>query len=379
MNAFGKKRFRWTAVLLAAAACFVLAEFAGRDPLPLVPYDAPCNTPAVRADADALTHTDVTPVWDHLLAPDRNLVWCATVQFTWSVFDQVFAGSQGLHLTGEPPLAVQLNRQTTPYRSCNLLNCYDYSGVFSAASCRYALTRLLETRSNPFVFPAEVLQLKPGDLFLYSHCFVHPEFQKTFAPQSLRWSNTPVAAFGFAAAGGWKNYRQRSALKDQVRVCYYHGPDDFAIELRGLTNLHHRLVLARIAPGATLAATVEAVRDKMPSPIFMEPAGESDELAIPVLNFELKKNFRELIGRPLRVANPKFNGKPIVLALQQVRFELDGKGSKTPSGWALPGWFGTARRLVFDRPFLVLLYHDNCVSPYLVIWVAHPELLEKRP
>ena len=167
-----------------------------------------------------------------------------------------------------------------------------------------------------------------------------------------------------------------------MAILDYRDPDDFAIELRTKSK-GDRLILAKVPPGETLAATVDMVRDRIEQAEPSDPARD-DVLKVPKLNFDVTRRYGELLGLKLKVANPRIAKDLVVVsAMQSTRFQMDEKGVKLRSEAHLA--FGCSASpppqpthvMIFDKPFLILLQRADAEVPYFALWVANAELLVK--
>jgi hypothetical protein len=111
-------------------------------------------------------------------------------------------------------------------------------------------------------------------------------------------------------------------------------------------------------------------------------AGPGDELSVPKLNFDLRRDFHELEGFVL-TPSPKSKIKsPLVIAKaeQLVRFQLNEKGAVLKSEASImvatmalnPQ---SRHELIFDKPFLILLKQADSPQPYFALWVGNSTLL----
>jgi hypothetical protein len=163
-----------------------------------------------------------------------------------------------------------------------------------------------------------------------------------------------------------------------VLIYDYKSPDDFIIELKSKST-DDQLILAKVDPGATLGATTRTVLQRMKlAPPEYTDAG--DALAVPKLNFDLRKDFQELEGLTLKPGpSAKIHHELMLSKVQQlVRFQLNEKGAVLKSEAtvvAIATVMMTRHRLIFDRPFLLLLKQKNAPLPYLELWVANATLL----
>ncbi len=103
-------------------------------------------------------------------------------------------------------------------------------------------------------------------------------------------------------------------------------------------------------------------------------------MAVPKLNFDLRKDFHELEGLTLEPGpTAKIKTRLTLTKAQQlVRFQLNEKGAILKSEATItmkalaimPG-----HQLIFDRPFLILMKQTGSPKPYFALWVGNASLL----
>ena len=98
---------------------------------------------------------------------------------------------------------------------------------------------------------------------------------------------------------------------------------------------------------------------------------------MPILNFDIARDYRELTGKPVAVKSRRFRGQQIAMARQQVRFRLDERGAVLKSEAIVA--VGIAEDIIFDKPFLVMLQYEKGKQPYFALWVDNPEILVSSP
>lgn len=148
--------------------------------------------------------------------------------------------------------------------------------------------------------------------------------------------------------------------------------DDFIIELK-IQAEDDRLILAKIPPEPTLAEMVDVVEQRIRKAKPKRMA-QMEDLRVPVLNFDILRQYSELCGHPIRTADKRFDGTSIFFAAQSIRFRLDETGAVLKSEAIMYAGL-TPRTLVFDKPFLILLKRRDAEKPYFGLWVANAELL----
>ncbi len=192
-----------------------------------------------------------------------------------------------------------------------------------------------------------------------------------------------VTSFGARGDNSLTGHRA-SELSAQVRVHSYASPDDFVISLYP-KEYGDEIVLAKLPPGHTLEETIALVQDR----ITNHAAGPEDgiwnaneePLWVPLIQLNVHRRYSELEEKPFKA--PRFAGT-IAWTSQDLRFRLDETGARIESQASLSAKSATVplesrrepRRLLFDRPFLVLLRRLEAKSPYLAIWIGNADLLQ---
>ena len=330
----------------------------------------------LEATADQLRATIVTPHLEVPLEPGRSVLWCATFQLAWNEVCALVG--EDIHFDDEPPMVAILNRKSATKADLDeasyvALAGFVRDGIYDEIP--KALDRKFKGEASPHLLPNPAVAPRPQDIVAYAYLFKHLEFPVPFErlDEPLDFGGTRVDCFGI----GHEYKPDHPRLYSQVRILYYKGPDDFAVEL--LTKSEKdRLILAKRRPGATLLETVVATEEKIAA---SEPTGasEGDVLIVPKFNFDLTRSYSELIGRLLVVKNPAVAKDLVVLAaIQNIRFQMDEKGVRLRSESHMQ--FGCAapspdRVMVFDKPFLVFLKREGAKAPYFALWVDNSELL----
>ena len=168
---------------------------------------------------------------------------------------------------------------------------------------------------------------------------------------------------------------------NQTAIFDYQSPDDFILALK-TTSPDDTLILAKIAPAATLQATIASVLKRIADSHPVTAAGV-DELAVPKLNIDLRRDFDELEGLKLKPSPAATIQSKLVIAKaeQLVRFQLNEKGAVLKSEGALV-MAATAmpikpdnHEMIFDKPFLILMKQADSPQPYFAMWVGNASLL----
>ncbi len=208
-------------------------------------------------------------------------------------------------------------------------------------------------------------------------------FDRLKEPLVFHAKNGPVKLASFGVRNVDVNSpRHALFLVDQVTPLAYASDDDFVLRLN-TTSTDDEIVLAKVKPKETLAATLAAVRERIQRRQGLHEWGPDhlmgeESLVVPIIELNVQREYTELERRLL--TNPKWSTTYLAVAEQGIRFRLDEKGARLESdAAALPA--STTRekpsQYIFDKPFLLYLKRKSCDEPYLAIWVETPELLRE--
>ena len=359
------------AYLLSLLGCSVSVAFASA-PNPPSHKDMAGPT-ALKARAEELKETLVTPHLEEKIAGKTNVLWCSTFQLAWNEMCTALGGD--IRMDDAPPMVAILNKHTARKSDLD-----DASYVAMAGFVRdgildkidKALASKFKGQAKPGLLPN---RKTAGPNLLVAYAYLFKSLRFTYPFDRTRWPtkfiDANVATFGIEApTKGGPSYRRRARVAAQVDIYDYKDGTDFIVELRTKSKGDH-LLLARVTPADTLAATIESVRRRVAAskPAKME---WEDILQVPILNFDLTRRYTELIGKNIGGPGASF---PILEAIQGIRFKLDEKGAVLISEASGEAGGGPAHYMVFDGPFLILLQRDGAKAPYFALWVANPELL----
>jgi len=299
-----------------------------------------------------------------------NLVWCAAFQAAWDELSGVLKG---------PVLLAGNEIEMVKGLTARLVSKNDFASDSFIARAGFVKDGILETlqadlkgrfegKASPTLLP-ESGTLAPEHLVAYAYLFKSMEYETPLARYSgpLLFKGAKVQGFGVWKSADLWNKRAR-----QVSILRFESDDDFIVSL--LTkDPKDRLIVARMAPGATLRETVETAlkRANSGNPSAFKAY---DVFQAPVLNFELTRIYKELIGK--QVQNAGFTGYPIADARQIIRFRFDESGARLKSEARLiPMNGGGERHCICSGPFLILMLRAGAKMPYFALWIEDPELM----
>lgn len=330
------------------------------------------------ADASELKTTAVTAHLDTPVQAGQNLLWCGTMQLAWNEACEVVGSDLGFQ--APHPLVAALNQRQFTKAELDSASYVAMAGLVGADIYEQIQKSVRRKFGSKFEVPSQPVTARPQDLLAYACLFKQLNFAHPFEriDDTLEFGGFPVRAFGLTT---FKPGYER--LYPQVLVHDYRDEHDFVIELKS-TAKGERLILAKVSPEPSLAGTVarvmrRAADAKAPS------AQRNDQLIIPRLGFDLTRRYSELEGGRLTTTNRSGATAPVLMsAVQNTRFEMNERGVELRSqshlrfGCSSTRAPAPARRLIFDRPFLILLQRENASLPYFALWVDNAELLVSR-
>lgn len=283
---------------------------------------------------------------DNAMPTNCNVIYSPVFLLCWGKVRDTLGGT----INANDEYIYTINRQTS------------YKGALAAGEYKYGITMMSDYLRIVTKFKKEL------------------HFEAHFQKQQLSFEGTrvnPVSAFGID--------KYEPELARQVRILYYKDDDHFVIKLIATEN-EEELILAK---GMNNAGSLAAIGKKIDSLVAkgeeerIIPIRESDyrfyegdKLKVPILKFNLEKSFDRLVGKyigPWRIDT----------ARQQTAFLLNEEGAKAEAEaeivmtLSIPMQPVPTKRLVFDKPFTVILRKNGQKHPYLMVKVENPELMVK--
>jgi hypothetical protein len=332
------------------------------EPVAEAAHDALSGEPAsIRADASDLRGTVVTPHLECAITGDKNVLWCATFQIAWNELCDLLGGP--VQCPAAQEMADALNKKAVTRADVDEASCVAMAGYPTGGPddildrIAAALKDKFAGAASPELLPSR--QSVPRDAWIaYAYLFKQLPFEWAFE-RMRRWRLTfagrRVESFGIYQLYSAQANEVKAA--GQVLIHDYRDGDDFIIEVKTRSRAD-RLILAKIQPAGTLSATILAIQQRLASSTPHNMM-EMSSLLVPVLDFDVVQNYRELSA--------------IGTAIQQIRFRLDETGAVLKSEAVAVK--ARSEELIFDKPFLVMIQKGGSQNPYFALWVANAELL----
>jgi hypothetical protein len=216
-------------------------------------------------------------------------------------------------------------------------------------------------------------------------------FKKTLPFSSkLQKLDDPIIFDKKKIAGfGMKEF-DRDVLKF-TRIFYYKDDDHFILELTPADTLH-RIVLAKgIGKKYTLSEAVDetykwmelGTREKKSAQLVARYSlNEEDVFSIPVIRFNIECSYDSIRGQAFRVKGKEHH---VEEAYQRTAFVLNETGAVVESeAYATVDSANSEpvrilpKKMIFDKPFVIMLRRKDSRNPYFVMKVVNSELLMKQ-
>ncbi len=301
-------------------------------------------------------NTQFIPTLEHKISNDKNSVYCATLLFAWD------------------EIRKQINSPLTIFDEC-----FDLKLLNKSTSFENVL------KSNEYEVSVEV----DGDLIT-----ARAEFNKSLPfelklqsfKNKLTFDGQKVSSFG---VNGYDNYEQLKIVK----IIYYKNDNNFIIKLLP-KDKQHEIILFKTDQSFNSIADMTEEIDKLIEIGKSEKKNEkinwkyyyneADLVVIPKLNFNIETNYKTLEGNNFKSNEQIFQ---IERAWQRTAFILDESGAEIESEVVIEEAAAAMeeeyekpkpKKMIFDKPFLILLKRTDNENPYFGLWTINTELMTKE-
>jgi hypothetical protein len=242
-----------------------------------------------KADVNDLKDTELVVSPEMPLAPDKNVLWCGTLQLAWNEAENLVG--EKMHFHPSSRAADLLNRGT--FTSADLdpasyVAIADFERNHVESEIRAALEKTFRGAASPELIPPVPANPGPTDFVAYSYLFKNLQFATPFFADKMDFAGKHVREFGFGRG------EDADKRREETRIDDYRSEDNFILELE-TKSTGDQLILAKMTPSATLAETIATVPGRVQADTPFPP-GDEDYLALPMLNFDLRRDFHELVG-----------------------------------------------------------------------------------
>lgn len=301
-------------------------------------------------------NTQFIPTLEHTISNEKNSVYCATLLFAW---DEIRKQINSPLTISDNYLDLKLLNQSNSFEKALKPNEYDISGEIDGNIIK---ARAEFKKSLPFEFNLQSFKNK------------------------LTFNGHNVASFGI---DGYRTYEQL----ETVKIIYYKNDKNFAIKLKP-KDKNHEIILFMTEQSfnsiAKMTSEIEKLTKIGKSEIKNKKLswkyyfGDEDLVVIPKFNFNIETNFKSLEGNLFSSNNQNFQ---IETAWQRTAFILDESGAEIESEAEITETTEAIeedyekpkpKKIILNKPFLVLLKRTDSKNPYFGLWTTNTELITKE-
>lgn len=296
-------------------------------------------------------NTIFLPTLEHKITNEKNAVYCATLLFAWDEIKKQIPTP--LTITDTCHELKTLNQSTS---FIDVLNRNEYE-ISSTVNGENITAKAKFTKSLPLKVKLQSFTGK------------------------LKFDKQNVASFGIQG-----NDSQEQL--ENVKIIYYKNDHNFIIKLIPKENKHEIILFMTDKPFYSIDAMISTIETlskvgkkemKNDETKWKYMLNKKDEVIIPKFYFNIETNFKELEGNSFFAGNQYFQ---IETAWQRTAFALDEKGAEVESEACISLLSLEAieipKRMVFDKPFLILLKRIESKNPYFALWTTNTELMIKE-
>jgi hypothetical protein len=336
------------------------------------------SVPSFVGSSRGLRRTVVVPTLGTRLPAGKSAVWCAALALAWQQLGKDL-GNGPVELEGAGDLGRALG--SLPDVGLQPEDRYVAAGL-AREGIQERISREMAARFPGAAVP-DLGVAGPDDFLAYAYLQASVRYEFAFKdsdkPLEFRDSQgrvTPVKAFGIRRRD---EYQGNNTFRGQVRVLFQEG-EDFGLDLSKGTQ-PYELALARMQRKATLRETLADFEGRVARAAHKGTApdlGDGAVLLVPNMDWRIEHRFEDMQGkRMLHPALPP--GSFLKEACQLMRFKMDRRGAVLVAQATIVVADGAELQdFRFDRPYLLLLRRRGLPTPFFVMWVDNPELLQPR-
>jgi hypothetical protein len=306
---------------------------------------------------DSLKGTDFVSTLENPLNPERNTVYAAALLYAWDTVTKLLPGD--IDNDSSYKNDFNLLRKSNSFR--NSLAKDEYS-VKTEVGEGYIIAKAFFNKTLPF--PANMEK----------------------ADMPMLFAGQEVKAFGM--------YGTNSEIASYSQILFYDNDDRFLIKLSPQDQKHEVWLMKAMDTDTTLSAVVQRAKE-------WKAAGEKDAgnaklawkygfnaediLSIPEVKFNIETHYKQLEGQIFFMKSAVWF---IKIAYQRTGFILNETGAVAESEALMrtdtmsisleKKILPKPKKMVFDKPFYIILKRTDSENPYFVMRVANAELLVKQ-
>lgn len=204
----------------------------------------------------------------------------------------------------------------------------------------------------------------PDDLICFSYLYKKFQHFSRFKEIDMTFLGAQV-----------KGFTPEISASRGIEILDYDDDDNFVLRLLS-KSMQDEIILIK----GNESASMEEILDFLSAPLRGSAPKEADTIQIPNITLKIDREYQELIGARLIAEGNDLDQYVLAKMEEQIRLSLNYLGATVESEAVMVfarGGMYNPKRLVFDRPFWLILKEQQSSQPYLVVKVNNAELLEK--
>jgi hypothetical protein len=301
-----------------------------------------------------LQQTRFTPTLESPIDRDKNIVYAPALLYAWDELRQKLDAP--IRLTDSNSQEFKLFNQSTSYKNSSAKDEY-----FAEAEIigNEIFVKAFFNKTLPF--PSKLQTIDDG----------------------LMFNKVKVSAFGM------QSFDAEAAKFTQI--LYYKNDDHFVLRLIPKDDQHEILLIKGIGSVTSLSEVVKkaneiiglGMKEKLDSKISWKYSlNEIDIFSIPAIKFNIENNYRDIEGQVFTRNNGDYF---VETAYQRTGFILNENGAVVESYAVTSTDTADAepikiepKKMIFDKPFFIIVKRRKSENPYFVMYVQNSELLTKQ-
>lgn len=299
-----------------------------------------------------LRQTSFVPTLENEIAADKNVIYAPSFLFAWDKLKQLL--NAPITILGSNSGELGLVNQSASYKKSLNDNEYELKATVDNGEI---VAEAFFNKALPF---SKTLQkVNSGILF----------------------DGARVKAFGMNTL----DYE----IEDFTQILFYKDDDNFILQLtpgdtsnqiifvKGLQNIK---TLAQAIKQTNILTQQGGLQRHSNNELWKYRFYETDSFVIPVIRFNIETNYKGLEGMTFAAGDKK---QTIKTAYQRTAFSLDENGAIIESAALVAAADSVAaplhpKKLIFDKPFFIIIKHTAQANPYFVMKVENGELMERK-
>ena len=297
---------------------------------------------------DKLKSTDFVFTDNQKIEPEKNQIYCPTLLYAWN------------HLKEETKSVLENGNELAQIidNSTNYINSLNEDEYSKSISIENNFIRVKSEFNKSLPFSEEFTKNNLDLIF---------------------FDNQKVESFGC------NNCKRKT--KSQIKVVHFSNQKDFAIKILPKDETNEILLYCPNNTRNTLGEYYDDLRKKMSNKKndknwWRYRYLEEDIFEVPILEFNIETEVKKLRGVQL-----KSRGESIEIeeVKQRIALIFDEKGAEIESEAEILAKAADAemdrpapKKLVFDKPFLLVFKKKEFENPYFLAWISNSELMKKK-